>query len=271
MILVQNLRQRLSGNKALFFSLFVLLLTTTSCDPLKKAKSSGTVSDGDLDPIEGKKRYNPKTKKYEDIRLEKENVDTIRWVDNPTKPPIKSDPSQYGSGKDGTKDGTTNGTGTTTLEPGMMEKYNVAILLPFLTDRFREYDAEINEKSMLALDFYSGAKLAFDELAKEGTRLEVSVYDTKATDAETRRILDFPAVKDAQLIIGPIRKSDIKMVANFAKTNQKTLVSPLRPYDDIVNENPFFIQNKPSLKSHCEAITRHVRKNYDADQVVLLS
>jgi hypothetical protein len=47
-------------------------------------------------------------------------------------------------------------------------------------------------------------------------------------------------------------------------------VSPYFPTGDLEGANPRFVQVKPSLKTHCENITSHIRAHYQTNQVVLV-
>ena len=133
------------------FFLVALTLTTTSCDLFKKAETTAPKKDKkkDNDPI------NPNTGK---VVL----VDSIRWkVDPRAKPPITST-GQTPPSPVVIADGTvvTTPTTPTTGGVGTKESYNLALLLPFNSDKYTE---GVNPaKAQFALDFYAGAKMAFD-------------------------------------------------------------------------------------------------------------
>ncbi|MEM1318830.1 MAG: ABC transporter substrate-binding protein [Bacteroidota bacterium] len=265
MTLVPNLLQRLNGNKLLLVAL-VLLLSLSACDALKKVPrddSTAKNEDKELEEIQGQKKYNPKTGKYEHTTEVTQEVDTVRWtVSTPEEyPPITSGTS----GNPGTND-------PVVVAPGgeKLFSYNVAVLMPFLTNRFDPFNNRISDKSDLALSFYSGVKMAFDELSNEGVRLNVKVLDTKASEDEVRNILSSGKLQDAHMIIGPVTKANLKLVAEYARQNFKTIISPLSPNTTITTNNPFYLQASPSLKSHCDAITRHVKERYTTDQVMLV-
>ncbi len=227
-----------------------------------------TTQSGDtLEEIRGGERvYNPKTGQYEYQTPTGSEMDTVQWTVTPPDeaPPITS------SG------GVIVGSGDPEPDPNagetqMRDRYKVAVMLPFLTDRFNPSSGKPDPKSLLALNYYYGAKMAFDELAKEGVKLDINTFDTKASEAEVSRLLQKPEVTEADLIVGPIRKSNLMATANFAKQNGVTMVSPLSPSTDITLDNPYFVQTTPSLVSHCEAITRHVLDRYSSDQVILVA
>lgn len=269
MILAQNLLRPLNGNK-LFGFLLIGMLIFSSCDSLRKAQTTtssnneGSNDKEELPEIKGKKVYNPETGKFE-VLTKSSEVDTVKWTDVPQEeaPPIVTE----GSGK---VIEPKHGAGDTQIDPGnKMNEYNVAVMLPFLGHKFQEFESRVNPKSELALDFYSGVKIAFEDLSNEGIRLNVSVHDSEASEATTTKLLKTSELYQAQMIVGPVKSSNLKKVADYAKQNKKVLVSPLSPSSKVTTANPYYVQVNPSLKSHCQAITRHALDRYPAGQIVL--
>jgi len=275
MILVQNLRQLLNGSNSIFYVLFCLLMamSLSSCDGFKKAQGNGGDDRSELDPISGKPRYNPKTGKYETTSKVTEKMETVEW-NEPTNqvPPITSD-SNGGSNTSTTDTTTPVDTETPDTEvPSStnLGTYNVAVMLPFLSHKFDTGTGQIYEKSKLAINFYGGMKMAFEELQSQGVAINMSVFDSKASEVEVNNLLNNPEINNANVIIGPVKGSNLKKVAAFAKDNKVPLISPLNPSANITQNNPYYIQLSPTLESHCKAITKHVKERYSTDQVVLL-
>ena len=73
------------------------------------------------------------------------------------------------------------------------------------------------------------------------------------------------------MIIGPYRRDNVRLVAEFAKRNEITYVSPYSASSELSENNPNYIQFNPTLQTHCEAITSHAREYYETDQVVLVA
>ncbi len=273
MILVPNLLQQLNGSK-LCLLLFLVVATCcfTSCDPLKKAKKTDTADAGDLDEIKGRIKYNPRTGKYEYDTDVKEPIDTVRWSPpvNPT-PPIESDESHYGTADPVEEVPDIIEPETEEFEGGLLSTYRVAMILPFLTDKFDSYNFSLPKKSKKAINFYAGAKLALDILSREGVTMDVSVIDSKASGEEVKRVINRSDVLNANVIVGSMKKSTLLPLLDFSKKNKKILVSPTYPSLNITKEHPYFIQFSPSIKTHCEAITKHARKEYEPEEIVLVA
>ncbi|HND87891.1 MAG TPA: ABC transporter substrate-binding protein, partial [Saprospiraceae bacterium] len=147
--------------------------------------------------------------------------------------------------------------------------YRVAYLLPFLAAQSE--GSAVPEKSRLALQFYAGAKIALEQLSKEeAMNLVVDVYDSQSSDADFQKLLTDPRLDKASVFIGPVRSSHVSSFAEWAKQRRKIVVSPETPTSDLTQQNPDFLQVSPSLRTHCEAIVRHVRKAHRSDAVTLV-
>ncbi|MEZ4988715.1 MAG: ABC transporter substrate-binding protein [Saprospiraceae bacterium] len=78
-------------------------------------------------------------------------------------------------------------------------------------------------------------------------------------------------VNSAHLIIGPYLRSNATILAEKARSNGSILVSPHSASANISPNNPNYIQVKPSLETHCQAIMQHVAKDHSYDQIVLVA
>ena len=65
-------------------------------------------------------------------------------------------------------------------------------------------------------------------------------------------------MQEADIIIGPFRSSELRLVANFAKERKITLVSPLNPRTDIVKQNPHYVQVAPDYKTHARLMAKRL-------------
>ncbi|MBR9919495.1 MAG: amino acid ABC transporter substrate-binding protein [Bacteroidetes bacterium] len=260
MISVQNLQRLLNGSKWILLGFFLLSLTT-SCDLFKKLPDDDQITDtdDDLNEIQGPKQLDPETGEYETVTTLSEAMDTIKWTMNPASkyPPITSETAYFPTGN-----------GETGVQGG---PYRISMLLPFFTDRFYSASGEIYDNSEWALQFYSGSKMAMEQLTKEGAKLQFFVYDTKGTETTTNQILNSqPAISGSHMILGPYLSSNARVVAAFGKRNKIPAVIPYSPSSNLSDHNPYLVQVNPTFKSHAEAIVKQVRSNYDADQVVMV-
>lgn len=177
-------------------------------------------------------------------------MDTVRWSNpNTGRPPI--------------------GPPTTPTHPTTGQTYHIAYLLPFLSNQMS--GTAVPEKSQLAMQFYAGAKIALEQLSTETKiNLVVDVWDTQSSDADFQKLMTNARLEKASVFIGPIRSSHVELFAPWAKSRRKILVSPESPSSGLTSQNPDFIQMNPSLRAHCEAITRHIRRIHRPDAVTLV-
>ncbi len=266
-IAMKKINCTLKWSKASFLFL-ALAFFQSSCDMFKPAQDSEkekVYKDDEIGEIQGTKVFDPETGTWRTVREVSGPVDTVAWkeLSSDKFPPIKSDGSWTGGGSSGSGTGTGNDTGTS----GTGAKRNVAVVLPFLANKG---GTQIDENSMWAVGFYSGAKLAFENLASSGIHLDVSVMDTENSNAKVDNLLKGVDLQKADLIIGAYKRDNVEVLADFAKRNNKPLVVPYTAQMGMAVDNPNYIQVNPSLKSHINAITRHARKSYRTDQVILV-
>ncbi len=227
--------------KQLAFLLAAALLGAF-CHPAKKTTGTPGTPPGKTKPSD-RPKYEP--------------MDTVRWSENPNdKPPIH--PPGYPPNE--TPGGDFSG-----------QKFRIALLLPFLTKQADTMTAGVPDKSHLALQFYAGAKIALEQLStEEGMNLTVDVFDTQLSDADFEKTLAEPKLDLAQVCLGPIRSSHVSALARWTKMRHKILVSPESPNPDLTSGDPRFIQLNPSLRAHCEAITKFILRKHTPDEVVLV-
>jgi hypothetical protein len=235
--------------------LLILALTTTSCDLFRKAETTKV-------PKKDKPKEDPNAVPTRPVGTVL--VDTIRWRSDPSaKPPITTSlPPANGGVATNPTDPNTGGTKPVDNSKNM---YRVAMLLPFYTNEFNETDGN-PAKSQFALDFYAGAKLALDSLSRSNFNLTFNVVDAKG-DINTQ--LSSYEVSKADMVIGPIDRESVMAAVPFSTRNNVTMVSPFFPMGDIEGVNPRYIQVKPSLRTHCMNIVKHIRTNFNPGQVVL--
>ncbi len=239
-------------------------LSLSSCEwfkPARETPKDKVYKDDDIDDIQGTRVFDPETGEWRTVREVYGPVDTVNWAALPEgkNPPITND-SPWNNG------GGTGGGETPASPTGV---YNVSLILPFLTQNARLNS--INPNSTLALQFYAGAKLAYQKLIAEGVRLKISVMDSEGSTTKAGNLTKGMDMLNADLIIGPYKRETVSLVAAFSKSKAIPLVVPFTAQMGVVENNPFYIQVNPSLKSHCEAITRHIRKRYQTDDVVLVA
>lgn len=290
---VPNHQPRLSGNKSTFLALAALLvLFVSSCDALKPADPTaprpGTSTptagnDGsELDPIQSRRVYDPETGTWVYVQnAPTDKMDTVRWTVLPEDrtPPIVEDGSATYTPPPGTTTTTPTGsnpvaqTGTTPEGSRLLSAYNVEIALPFLTDRYLGSEDKVDGNSVWALHFYSGAKMALDEMrdGRQAAGYNVSVQDTKAQPETVQLMTSSPEFNGAHLVIGPYLKGNVTTMAEAVRGRETVLISPYSASTGISQNNPNYIQVNPTLETHLRSLIKHAYQTQNADRIVLVT
>lgn len=140
----------------------------------------------------------------------------------------------------------------------------IALILPFYLDSLDLYNLEtpIFAKSEMAVSFYEGALMALDSLKNLGWNVDLFVYDSKNDTSKVKEIISEPEMLDMDLIIGPVFKPNVRIVAKFALENEIPTFSPLTTIKQFDKHNPYFTMLTPSMKTHCNNLMRHIFNNY---------
>lgn len=154
-------------------------------------------------------------------------------------------------------------------------RHKVAIFLPLYLDS--AFDAASNyryEKNFPkfinpGLEFYEGAQLALDSLAKENARLEVHIYDTRSASKPINQVLQSPEFEKTELIIGHVLPGELQQLASAAAKLSIPFINVNFPNDGGITNNPEFVILNSTLKTHCEGIYRFIQRNYPTKPVVL--
>ena len=116
----------------------------------------------------------------------------------------------------------------------------IALLLP--------YDANISSSSELKnsmIEYYEGMLLAIDSLRNKGENIELFAEDIgEEGSAKTKKILQEKSevLKNVNIIIGGNSNEQIKLIADFAKTNKIKYVIPFSQRNDEVLNNAYVFQ-----------------------------
>jgi ABC-type branched-subunit amino acid transport system substrate-binding protein len=188
-------------------------------------------------------------------------VDTIKWTntDPKTNPPI-------------TDSGKVNTSGTKPTKPqNARGKYTIGLVLPFQTGSFKTTSTALPDKSDLALQFYGGLQIALEEVSEEiNTDLKIEVVDSDLTDEIMKTAITKVNIDNWDVAIGPMRGSQVQILANKIQSSGKVLISPQSIQADLVKNYPQMVQYSVSLQNHCKAIGQYAMAKYKGEQIVLV-
>lgn len=139
------------------------------------------------------------------------------------------------------------------------DRYRVAVLLPFLTDRLTP--DERKKVNQVVLDLYQGIQLAHDSLVNDGFDIELLAYDTKADSAATARLLQKPEMKSVDLFIGPLFTGPIQAASSFAYANEINMFNPFSGDIAYIANNPFYFLCQSPEELVGKKAAQYVRQN----------
>ncbi len=168
---------------------------------------------------------------------------------------------------------------------------DVALMLPFYLEKNDERividSSEIDEfgnrifksiereetwmypKSLNFLEFYEGAFIAIDSLQKAGLSINLFVFDTENDSVIVQELLEEGKLRKMDLIIGPVYSFNMRMVADYAKLHRIPVVSPLSSRSELLEDNPYLFQIRPSLSTEFDKITNYISRFYDKNIVMI--
>jgi hypothetical protein len=119
------------------------------------------------------------------------------------------------------------------------------------------------------LEFYEGAKLALDSLAKDFAPLEVFIYDTRSANETIVQQLNKPEMDDVELIITYCNSAEVKTFADAGLKKNIPVINANLPNDGSVTANPFFVMLNSTLKTQCDGIYKHIQKYYSLNPLII--
>ncbi|MGC6428655.1 MAG: LysM peptidoglycan-binding domain-containing protein [Flavobacteriales bacterium] len=150
---------------------------------------------------------------------------------------------------------------------------NVSLLLPFYLDLndslSLESSTSIYNKSKIAIDFYHGALLALDSLARMGLNINCNFFDVP-NDSIFEHLLLNNSLDDNDIIIGPLYVDQFHLLAEYYKGEQSIkLVSPLsfRKVKPIYNNT---YQVVPTENNQISFVVDFLNSNYNEQNLVII-
>lgn len=238
MILAQNLRQLLNGSRIIVA--LILLFSLASCGLFKKTSDSDRKDKVIIEDIES-------------------IIDTLDFVKVPEEDliPIREDEKT-----DKEED---------LYAAFKKEKYNVSLFIPFDSKNLVLNSTEANYAVNLRfVNYYAGIKLALEDLESENLNLNVNVYDSERSEEMVRQKLQYSEVGQSDIIIGPYNREGLQATATFGKENNIAVISPWLASTRVTENNPFYVQLRPSLSSHYFKMLSHIYENFEREDIVLI-
>lgn len=153
----------------------------------------------------------------------------------------------------------------------------IALMIPLYTEETRYMTSEESGKDsdpsafkpFNFIQFYEGFLLALEESQRSGQEIRLYVYDVDEKISKTIKVLQEPALKDMDLIIGPFFRRNFKLVSNFAEMFNIMIVNPLTRRNEVLN-NPNVIKIKPSRDVQPAMLASFIEKYHSDANIILI-
>ncbi|MBA4321876.1 MAG: hypothetical protein C0408_03565, partial [Odoribacter sp.] len=120
------------------------------------------------------------------------------------------------------------------------------------------------------LELFEGALLASDTLRSLGLDINLHVYDIKSDTIAVSRLIRSGALKEMDLIIGPVYSNNLAIIAAYAGSYEIPVISPVPlQNNNPLNNNPFLFMANPSLEVAQEAIAKRIG-NYGDNNFIFI-
>ncbi len=143
------------------------------------------------------------------------------------------------------------------------DEINVVMFFPFDLGK-----GNLNKN--IAMNFFTGAKIALEKLASEGKNVNVKVIDSERDVNKLLTVSTEYNLSKADVIIGPFYASSVEQAASMLKNSNIPIVSPFanaNSLDDFAN----VIMATPRDEVLADQIIDEISKDYAKEQVYLLT
>lgn len=147
------------------------------------------------------------------------------------------------------------------------QTFRVVLILPlhlgevFMIDSDDLAPGKIDPSQFRSLDyvqFYEGFMMAMDSLEKLGMNIHVDVFDLPADSVSFNLILRKPALRDADLIIGPEDADGMSRLSLFAARNSIYLINPWFNNRKYIDGFEYTINLVPQVRTQLDAVSTYL-------------
>lgn len=150
--------------------------------------------------------------------------------------------------------------------------FNIALMLPFY---FHELDSSTivtkhDRIRDVSLNFYRGASLALDTLRTMGLNASVFVLDAHGDKGNIESLIASPEVKNSHLIIGPLQKTPLLKVSEYANRKGVHVVCPVPQSNKILLNSANLSKVMSSEITQMQTMAHTVSELHYLDNVLLI-
>ncbi|HKR06037.1 MAG TPA: hypothetical protein VJY62_15480 [Bacteroidia bacterium] len=157
------------------------------------------------------------------------------------------------------------------------KQMNIALLLPLYLEQNFEIDTsdtevDLEPRSLPALSFYEGAKLAVDSLAKTGMNIKLDVFDV-SPDSSARHsiVMKYQSLKNYDLVFATYPSSQATVAADEAKLLGVKMVLTQFGNSTSIKNNSNVVLASPSTITQCKLMADYITEQYHYSNFITLT
>jgi len=139
------------------------------------------------------------------------------------------------------------------------ENINVVLALPM------DGGYEVNRFA----EFINGFGLASESLNPSKLKIKVEVINIGNANSE-EDLLNRSAIEKADILIGGYQTSQVKTLAKIALYKKIPFISIWNTSEEIITNNPYYVQLKPSLDTYCKSMAEFVTSEVRPQMVFIM-
>ncbi len=159
------------------------------------------------------------------------------------------------------------------------DKYTVALFAPLTlwknaqleAKRSAQDERKIYGLTKLSVDFYNGVQLALDSLEKAGISVNLKVFDTGKDSATVAKVIAANKLENVDLILGPFFKTNVVLIADYAKENKIPMIIPVQQSNKVLFNNPYVSKSVASNTTKMKRMADYIAKTYPTANIILVS
>lgn len=149
---------------------------------------------------------------------------------------------------------------------------SISLMLPFKLNQLNlktATKAQV-ENADMAIDFYQGVKMGIDSASNSGLNFKLNVFDSRDDNVYLATVLKRDAIKQSNLVIGPVFPDGVNYITDFALANDMPIVSPLAASKPSDFNNPKLISIVNNIDQHGARIADYIANKYQSEQTIVV-
>ena len=153
-------------------------------------------------------------------------------------------------------------------------RYSVVVMLPLMLEEKATEEVPLSKKTIrlreISMSFYRGLLVALDSLKQRGARIDLTLMDV-SSEATARAAAQKEVVQNAHLIVGPLQRKSIQVVAAVAKKRGIHMVCPVPQSNKILLSSPNISKVQASIDSEMKTLADHVLDHHAGENILLIN